>query len=138
MSISKIHGPWPHRGHSFLYRITTFGITTSRYLFHHETDFMKSRIRQAYTAKIFICENNYSRWLFSQNVPSKMFDRVMNMPQILNMPALWIYRGSEYTRVVNMPGFWIFLWYWICQGSGYIMVLCQGYSWLQICLNMPE
>ena len=32
-------------------------------------------------------------------------DRVLNMPQILNMPAFLIYGGSEFTRVVNMPRF---------------------------------
>ena len=31
-----------------------------------------------------------------------MFDRVLNMPLILNMPAFLIYRDSQYTRVVNM------------------------------------
>ena len=32
------------------------------------------------------------------NASSQMCDRVLNVPQILNM-------GSEYTRVVNMLGF---------------------------------
>ena len=34
-----------------------------------------------------------------------------------------------------MLGFWICFWYWICQGSGYTMVLCQGSEYAWICLN---
>ena len=32
-----------------------------------------------------------------------MFDRVLSMPRILNIPASSIYRDSEYNRVVNIP-----------------------------------
>ena len=65
-----------------------------------------------------------------------MFDRVLNMSQILNMPAFWIYGGPEYTRLVNMSGFWICFWFWICQGSGYTMVL--NMTGLHSVLNMTE
>ena len=38
-----------------------------------------------------------------------MCDRVLNMPQIFNMPAFWIWQGSEYAsgseyvRVIDIP-----------------------------------
>ena len=33
-----------------------------------------------------------------------MFDRVLNMPQILNMPTFWIYQGSEYASGSEYAG----------------------------------
>ena len=78
-----------------------------------------------------------------------MFDRVLNMPHILNMPAFWIYGSSEYTGVANMPEFCICLCFWMCQGSRYTAFLnlprvtqylnmpeSLNNSW--ICLIMPE
>ena len=68
----------------------------------------------------------YSCELFSQNVPWNMFETVLNMPLILNMPGFWIYLGSQYPRVLNVPGFWIY------QGSEYTRVLnmppCSEYT----------
>ena len=72
-----------------------------------------------------------------------MFDRVLNMPWILNMSLFWIYRDSEYTR----------FWTWICQCSKYTTVLNMpglhrvlnmseyflgksNYTWM--CLNLSE
>ena len=52
-----------------------------------------------------------------------MSNRVLNMPQILNMLAFWIYRCFEYTSVVNIPEFWICFLFWLCQVSGYTTVL---------------
>ena len=43
-----------------------------------------------------------------------MFDRVVNMLEIMNIPGFWIWlwfkiwQGSLYTMVLNMPGFWIY------------------------------
>ena len=65
-----------------------------------------------------------------------MFDRVLDMPRILNMPAFWIYGGSEYTKVVNMPGLCKYFCFWICHGFGYTMVL--NMPGLQRVLNMSE
>ena len=64
-------------------------------------------------AKIF-CENKNSYWQSSQNAPSYMFDRVLNMPQflILNITGFWILpgnrQGSEYARIIFEHA-WIFL-----------------------------
>ena len=30
-----------------------------------------------------------------------MFDRVLNMPRVLNNPWFWMYQSFEYTRVVQ-------------------------------------
>ena len=72
-----------------------------------------------------------------------MFNRLLNISKILNIPAFWIYRGSEYNRVVNVPGFWMCFWFRICQGSRYAsgseyvrvmnMLLVQNMSRFCIC-----
>ena len=65
-----------------------------------------------------------------------MFARVVNILEILNIPAFWmwfwfwIYQNSEYARVPNMKGFWI------CQGSEYTRVL--NIPKLHGLLNVPE
>ena len=47
-----------------------------------------------------------------------MFDSILNIPRVLNMPAFWIYQGWEYARVLNillvlnMTVFWIWRWWW--------------------------
>ena len=78
-----------------------------------------------------------------------MFDRVLNLARILNMPAFWIYRfwvyqGCEYARalnmllVLNMSGFWIYhdsKYARVTQDFEYARI-CPGYVWL--CLNVPK
>ena len=85
-----------------------------------------------------------------------MFDKVLSMPPVLNIPGFWIAQDSEYvsgferarsfgyTRVLNMPlvlNIWEF---WIYQSSEYVTVT-QGseYAWINpeyvwLCLNMSE
>ena len=47
------------------------------------------------------------------NSPLEIFDRVLNLPRVLNIPLFWICQGSayasgsEYARVLNISGFWI-------------------------------
>ena len=69
----------------------------------------------------------------------KGFERVLNMPRVLNMSGLWtsIYQGSEYARFtrgseyawISLNNSWICLilseciGLWICQGSVYTRVL---------------
>ena len=54
-----------------------------------------------------------------------MFDKVLSMPPVLNIPGLWIAQNSEYpsgfeyAEVLNIPEFWI----------------CQSYTGFKICLN---
>ena len=43
-----------------------------------------------------------------------MFDSVLDMSRVLNMPVFWTYQG---TRVLDIPVLWI------CQDSGYTKVL---------------
>ena len=92
-----------------------------------------------------------------QNSPSQMFLRSLNMPQILTMPGIWMYWGSEhacsceYVRVLNVLAYWInqgfkytrflkislvlkMLWFWIDQGFEYVWVT-QGSEYVWICLN---
>ena len=57
-----------------------------------------------------------------------MFDRVLDMPQVLHMAGFWIWRGSEYIRALNIPGLGICQGsnmprFWICQGSEYTRAL---------------
>ena len=61
-----------------------------------------------------------------------MFDRVLSMPRILNIPASSIYRDSEYNRVVNIPDIYASVLnmllvmdmsgFWIYNGSKYASV----------------
>ena len=95
IGISKIHGPRPPRASWFF--ITTSGVTTSWYLF-----------QKVEKAASFCCENNYDLWKELQ--PLTIFAKrfIVDVWQDseyaldLNMPAFWIYQGSEYARVVNM------------------------------------
>ena len=79
-----------------------------------------------------------------------MFDKVLCMPPVLNIPGFWkclcfwMCQSFGYTWVLNMllilimPGFWIY------QGSEYVRVaqdsehawIIAEYAW--ICLNIPE
>ena len=38
-----------------------------------------------------------------------MFDRVLNIPMVLNMWGFWIYQGSEYTRFLHIKAYFIHL-----------------------------
>ena len=69
------------------------------------------------------------------NAVSQMFEEVVNMHEVLNIPGfwisqgseytrVWIYQGSEYARVLNIIGFWIF------QGSEYARVLNRPGFWI--------
>ena len=40
--------------------------------------------------------------------------------------------GSECARLLSIPGFWMYLWFWICEGSEYIMVT-QGSEYVMRC-----
>ena len=55
MYIKKFTVPVPLAHHSFLYRITIYGETTSRHLFHEVEN------AASFVKVIVICENNYSR-----------------------------------------------------------------------------
>ena len=59
-----------------------------------------------------------------------MFDRVLNMPQVLNKPEFLICLGSQYARVLNIQEFWI------CQDSAYASGSQHGSEYTRI-LNMP-
>ena len=63
-----------------------------------------------------------------------MFDRVLNMPRILNIPAFWIYGGSEYTSVLNMLLVLNMSGFWIYHGSKDAIVT-QGFEYAWMCLN---
>ena len=81
-----------------------------------------------------------------------MFDRVLNMPRILNMPAFsiyrwpgfWIHQDCKYARVLNMLLVLIISGFCIYHGSKYFRVpnmpeyvwMIPGYAWL--CLNVPK
>ena len=59
-----------------------------------------------------------------------MFDRVLNMPQVLNKPEFLICLGSQYARILNIQEFWI------CQDSAYASDSQHGSEYTRI-LNMP-
>ena len=94
-----------------------------------------------------------------QSLPSLMFDRVLNIACVLDMPGFsiflcyWICKGCEYTRVLNMPVFWIDQGSEYASGSGYIGVLNMArlcrvldmpkyvwivYEYVGIYMNMPK
>ena len=56
-----------------------------------------------------------------------MFDRILNMRWVLNIPQFWIYQIFEYAR--------------IAQGSEYVWIISE-YPWLRLgmpeCVNMPS
>ena len=116
--------------HSFLLKLTTSGVTTSWYLFHHGTDFIKYRTRQAYTTKIIIAVNYLGK---------KFHRRCLTGFWICL--GFWICQRSEYTGVSNIPGLLT------CQGSEYVRVLdiprlyckyarvTRGFEYAWICLN---
>ena len=111
----------------------------------------------------FIKYVNYSHVnYFRKTLQGSEYNRVLNMPLVLEMPGFWIClwfwrcQGSENARVLNIPRFWInqgsenarilnLPRFWIYQGSEYVRVT-QGseYAWLSlaayawICLNMPK
>ena len=79
-----------------------------------------------------------------------MFDKVLSMPPVLNIPEFWTAQDSEYVsgsecaRVLDIPGFWICLWFWIyhgsenariTQGSQYALIIPE---YAGICGNMPK
>ena len=67
--------------------------------------------------KSWYYENNYNRWLISQNAPSYMFDRV------LNIGVLWIcLSGSEYARLLSIALVLNIQTFWIYEGSEYVRV----------------
>ena len=58
-----------------------------------------------------------------------MFDRLLNMPRILSMPAFRIYQGSKYASGTEY------------QGSGYTMFytrVTQGSKYARISLTLSE
>ena len=57
------------------------------------------------------------------------YTRVLNMPQVLNIPGFSICHGSEYARVLNIPVFLICLWY------EYAIVMTFPGFWLYQVLN---
>ena len=65
------------------------------------------------------------------NVPSQMFDRVLNLPRVLSIPGFWIYLCSECARVLHMPLVLNVTECWIYQSSEYAGVT-QGseYAWI--------
>ena len=91
-----------------------------------------------------------------------MFDKVLSMPTVLNIPRFWIVSGSKCARVLDTPGFWIWNMslvfnmsgFWLYQSSEYARVtqgsehawIIPEYAWLclvmpeyaWICLNLPE
>ena len=72
-----------------------------------------------------------------------MFDRVLSMPPVLNIPGFWIAQDAEYVFVVlTVPEFWIYQNYEyarITQGSEYAWIISEyapEYAWF--CLDMSE
>ena len=79
-----------------------------------------------------------------------MFDKVLSMPLVKNIPGFWIAQDLEYTsgskcaRVFDMPEFWIWFWFWLFHDSEYTSVT-RGleYDWIipehaWLCLDMSE
>ena len=71
-----------------------------------------------------------------------MFDKILGISPVQNIPGFWIVQQSEYVsgsecaRVLDIPGLW--MWF----GFEYDRILnipkfciCHGYTGLRICLN---
>ena len=67
-----------------------------------------------------------------------MFDRVLSMPLVLNIPGFWIAQDSEYVsgsecvRVSDVTGFWIYKsseYVRVTQGSEYARIIPE-YPWI--------
>ena len=58
---------------------------------------------------LFKFVEKYVRWKWKKerkvNMPECTYtNRILNIPQVLNMPKFWIWESSEYDRVLNMRG----------------------------------
>ena len=63
--------------------------------------------------------------LFSENTPTWMFDWILNMLRVLNIPGFWIHQGFEYSRVTQgSEHAWIFL------NNSWIYLIMPQYAWL--------
>ena len=73
-----------------------------------------------------------------------MFDMVLNMPRVLNMPGFWIYQGSdyasgsEYARVTQSSEYAriILEHAWIIPGYALVCLIMPEYT--KTCVNMPK
>ena len=67
-----------------------------------------------------------------------MFDRVLNMPQVLNMPGFGIYLSPQYPRVLNVSGsqYAKFTVSWISLNNSWVYLIILEYVW--ICLSIPK
>ena len=79
--ISKLTVPSPVSPHYFSQIIKTFVVKIRPAL-----DSLWHLFHKGENVKSWYCESNYSCKLFSKNALSQIFDRVLNMSRILNMP----------------------------------------------------
>ena len=137
----KIHGPGAliPGPNTFLHWIKTSGV----------------KIRPAFKKIIFISWTRVHehKLTVSQYTPSYMFDKVLGMPLVLNMPGFSIAENSEYISgsacaiVLVMPAFWIYQSFeyasvthgskcaWIIPEYDWILNMTK-YTW--ICVNLPK
>ena len=73
-----------------------------------------------------------------------MFDKVLSMLPVLDIPGFWIAQDSEQVsssecaRVLDIPVFWTCVWFWICQkiSNKAEFWICQGYTGFKTCLDI--
>ena len=116
--------------------------------------FVKKYVRLTWKKEI-LCYYNYRGWICLNMPECAYINRILNMPQILNMPKFWLWQCCEYGRVLNMwtlhsilsmpeyaltvvniswalnmPGFWM-TGFWIYKSY-------TGSKYSTIWLNMSE